>query len=81
LSIFNSHTIRLGANYDLVADGWRFLEKAMLNVYYDHILYDYKDFHDLRPFDENGAPLYAPGSEPLYSYSADVLQIYFSAWF
>ena len=34
--------------------------------------------HDLRPVDENGAPLYAPGSEPLCSYSADVLQIYFS---
>lgn len=81
LSTFNSHTIRLGASYDLIANGWRFLEKATLNVYYDHILYDYHDFRDLRPVDENGAPLYAPGTEPLYNFSADVLQLYFSAWF
>jgi hypothetical protein len=81
LSTFNSHTIRFGASYDLVADGWRFMEKATLNIYYDHILYDYKDFLDLRPVDDNGVPLYEPGSEPLYNYSADVLQIYFSIWF
>ena len=81
LSTFNSHTIRFGASYNLLEDGWRFLEKATLNFYYDHILYDYKDFHDLRPVDGTGAPLFAPGSEPLYNYSADVLQVYFSIWF
>jgi hypothetical protein len=81
LSTFNSHAIRFGASYNLVADGWRFMEKATLNIYYDHILYDYKDFLDLRPVDDNGVPLYEPGSEPLYNYSADVLQIYFSIWF
>ena len=81
LSTFNSHTIRLGASYNLIADGWRFMEKATLNLYYDHILYDYKDFHDLRQVDDAGVPLYTPGNEPLFNFSADVLQLYFSIWF
>ncbi len=81
LSTFNSHTIRLGASYNLIADGWRFMEKATLNLYYDHILFDYKDFHDLRSVDDAGVPLYTPGIEPLFNFSADVLQLYFSIWF
>ncbi len=81
LSRFTSHTIRFGASYDLHLDDWRFLDKATVNFYYDHILYDYKNFRDIRPVDGNGAPLYTPGTEPLYNYSADVLQLYFSIWF
>lgn len=81
LSTFTSHTIRFGASYNLLSEGWGFLEKATLNFYIDHIFYDYRNFRDLRPVDENGAPLFAPGEEPAYTYSADVLQLYFSVWF
>jgi len=81
LSTFSSHTIRFGASYNLFSEGWGFLEKATLNFYVDHIFYDYRNFRDLRPVDESGAPLFAPGEEPAYSYSADVLQLYFSVWF
>ena len=77
LSTFNSHTVRIGASYDLIAEGWRYLGKATLNLYYDHSIYDYKDFRDLRSIDSSGVP----GNEPMYSFSADVLQLYFSAWF
>jgi hypothetical protein len=65
----------------LLKGGWKFLEKASVNVYYDHMIFDYDDFHDLRFTDENGAPLYAPGQEPLFDFSADVMQLYFSIWF
>ncbi len=81
LSTFNSHTIRFGASYNLIPEGWSFLEKATLNFYFDHILYTYKDFRDLRPVDDTGAPLFTPGDEPGLSYSADVIQLYFSVWF
>jgi hypothetical protein len=50
-------------------------------LYYDHILYDYEDFHDLRFKDATGAPLFAPGQEPLFNFTADVIQLYFSVWF
>ncbi len=81
LSTFDSHTIRFGVSYDLIADGWGFFDKATVNLHYDHILYDYSDFRDLRAVDSGGAPLYATGTEPMYSYASDVLQLYFSVWF
>lgn len=81
LSTFVSHSLRFGASYNLLKGGWKFLEKASVNVYYDHMIFDYDDFHDLRFKDENGAPLYAPGQEPLFDFSADVMQLYFSIWF
>jgi hypothetical protein len=81
LSTFNSHTMRFGMSYDLVQDGWRMLDRASVSFYYDHVLYDYEDFSDLRHVDSNGAPLYPPGQEPAFNYSADVVQLFFSIWF
>ena len=81
LSTFTSHTIRFGVTYDLLEDGWRFVDKATINFFYDRMMFDYDDFRDLRGVDENGAPLFPPGSEPLYSFSADVIQLFISIWF
>ena len=77
LSTLTSHTIRLGVSYNLVEDGWRMLDKATISFYYDRIFFDYKDFSDLR----YGAPQYLPGQEPLYNFSSDVFQLFFSIWF
>ncbi len=77
LSTFNSHTLRLSVSYDLIVDGWKFLDKATINVSYDRIFFDYKDFRDLRSSDGSGVA----GNEPFYNFSADVLQMYFSIWF
>jgi len=77
LSTFTSNTIRLGVSYDLIVDGWRFLEKATLNITYDRIFFDYQDFRDLRSVDGSGIA----GNEPFYNFTADVLQMYFSIWF
>jgi len=81
LSTFNSHTIRLGVGYDFLEQGWRFMDKATVNFYYDHILFDYDDFRDISQVDANGNPLYPPGQEPFYSFSSDVIQLFFSIWF
>jgi hypothetical protein len=81
LSTFNSHTVRFGMSYDLVKDGWRMLDKASVSFYYDRILYDYDDFSDLRNVDSNGSPVYPPGDEPAFSFTSDVLQLFFSVWF
>jgi opacity protein-like surface antigen len=81
LSTFNSHTIRLGMSYDLVKDGWRMLDRATVSFYYDRVFYDYEDFSDLRHVDSNGSPLYPPGQEPAFNYSADIFQLFFSIWF
>jgi len=75
LSTFASQSLRLGASYDIVRGGWRFLERGSVNVVYDHIVFDYEDFRDLR---DQTAPL---GLEPLYTFDADVFQIFVSFWF
>jgi len=81
LSTFNSHTIRLGVSYDFLEQGWQFMDKGTVNFYYDHILFDYDDFRDISQVDANGNPSYPPGQEPFYSFSSDVVQLFFSFWF
>ena len=75
LSNFTSNTLGVGLSYEFVRDGWRFLDKASVNLAYDHIWFDYEDFRDLR---DSSAP---PGKEKLYSFSSDVAQLFLSIWF
>jgi hypothetical protein len=75
LSTFTSRTLRLGASYDIVRGGWKFVEKGTVSVIYDHITFDYEDFRDLTG---SGA---LPGQEPLYTFDADVFQVFVSFWF
>jgi hypothetical protein len=83
LATFTSHTFRIGASYDLAPNGWRFIKKATANVFYDRIEFDYEDFRDARfsllpDTDPNFRPA---GTEPLYTFGANVFQIFLSAWF
>ena len=75
LSTFNSSTFGVGASYEFAKKGWKIIDKGSANISYRKILFDYKDFRDLR------AQGYAPGSEPLYNFSADILQLYVSLWY
>jgi hypothetical protein len=75
LSTFTSQTIRLAASYDIVRGGWKFVERGTVNVILDHMIFDYEDFRDLRV---TGV---TPGAEPLYSFDADVFQVFVSFWF
>jgi hypothetical protein len=76
LSTFTSTTLRLGGSYDIVRGGWRFVERGTLSVVYDHIQFEYEDFRDL-----SGAATGLPGQEPLYTFDADVFQVFVSFWF
>jgi Protein of unknown function (DUF3570) len=75
LSNFTSNTLGASLSYEFVRDGWRFIDKASANLAYDHIWFDYEDFRDLR---DKSAPV---GKEKLYSFSADVVQLFLSIWF
>jgi hypothetical protein len=75
LSTFTSQTIRLAASYDIVRGGWKFVERGTVNVILDHMMFDYEDFRDLRV---TGV---TPGTEPLYSFDANVVQVFVSFWF
>jgi hypothetical protein len=75
LSTFSSQTLRVGASYDIVRGGWKFVERGTVNVIVDHMMFDYEDFRDLRG---TGA---VAGSEPLYAFDANVVQLFVSFWF
>jgi len=74
LSTFTSNTLRLAVSYEFLRSGWHWVKKGSLNAALDHIVFDYGDFRDIT---QGGAP----GSEPLYNFSADVLQLFVSIWF
>lgn len=74
LSTFTTFTLGGGVSYEFVKNGWSFIDKASVNFNYDLIQFDYDDFRDLR----SGGTV---GSEPLYSYSANVIQLFVSIWY
>jgi hypothetical protein len=83
LSTFNSQTIHLGASYEFARNGWSFVKKGSLNLFLDHMIFNYDDFRDARIVtDEDGNPIpVVPGSEPLYKFNANVIQFFVSIWF
>jgi len=74
LSEFTDHTVGFALSYDVLENGWGYLDKASLNFKYNHIWFDYDNFTDVR-----GSP--AVGQEPTYDFDADVIQIYGSVWY
>lgn len=75
LSTFNSMGLHLGATYDILPAGWKFIKKGTLNVFYDRMEFKYDDFRDARE-----TTLIA-GEEPLYEFGANVYQVFVSIWF
>jgi hypothetical protein len=75
LDSMQSHTLGFGVAYEF-KPGWAdFLGRASINLKYDRIRFDYDSFRDLRV---TGV---APGTEPNYSFDADVIRLLFSGWF
>ncbi|MGB5260083.1 MAG: DUF3570 domain-containing protein [Gammaproteobacteria bacterium] len=75
LSNFTSNTLGVKVSYDFIKNGWRSIDRGSLNLAYDLIWFDYDDFRDARV---TGVPA---GTEPLYDFTAGVLQLYVSIWF
>ena len=74
LSAFHSESAGLGITYELPYKN-KFMDKTSLNLYWDHMIFDFDNFRDARV---KGV---APGTEPLYSFDADVLRFFISVWY
>lgn len=74
LSTFNDVSFRIGLNWRK-----RFTQRVsgVTSVFYDRIEYSYQDFRNNLPQYSNTAP----GSQPLYSYGANVFQLQYSLQF
>ncbi|NNJ94392.1 MAG: DUF3570 domain-containing protein, partial [Halobacteria archaeon] len=75
LSTFTSNTLGVKVSYDFIKNGWRSIDRGSISLAYDFIFFEYDDFRDARV---TGV---TPGTEPLYDFTAGVLQLYLSLWF
>ena len=75
LSSFNNTTIGFGVSYEFLKSEGGFIDKASVNFKFDHIRFNYKDFRDARQTS------FDAGTEPLYQFNANVMQLFLSAWF
>ncbi len=75
LATMDSHTLGFGIGYEFEVPRVRFIQKATVNLKYDRMRFSYDDFRDLRPVG------LAPGTEPAYSFDANVIRLFFSGWF
>ena len=75
LATFKSNSVGVGVTYEFPGGRPHFVQRGTLNLRVDHMWFDYEDFRDLRV---TGV---APGTEPLYSFSANVIQLFASIWF
>jgi hypothetical protein len=75
---YTGNTFGLGASYDFPV-GWApWLKRGQLNLQFNHMMIRYDDFRDLR----NAPPgSITPGTEPLYSLGANIMQVFVSLWF
>src|SRR5690606_19380936 len=76
LSAFGTETIGIGISYDLPPNWISFMDKSSVNLYWDHIQFDYDMFRDHRDDEAMGA-----GTEKLYSFDANVVRLFFSFWY
>ena len=74
LSALTNQTAGAGITYEFAKKRWQYIDKGSLNLYYDHIQFNYDNFRDVT------ASKYA-GNEPLYKFSADVLRLFLSLWY
>lgn len=74
LSTFQSMALGVTASKEFAKGGWGWIDKGSLNVSWDHIEFSYDNYRDATA---GGAA----GTEPLYSFGADVFQFFVSFWY
>ncbi len=74
LSTFTTDSIGLGVSYRLPFNFWGMADKTTINLFWDHMQFEYDDFRNVTA---GGVP----GQEPLYSFDADVVRLFLSVWY
>ncbi|WP_018276885.1 DUF3570 domain-containing protein [Teredinibacter turnerae] len=78
LAVFSNTAFGLGASYEFKAGWLSFFDKTTVNLYWDSIAFDYENYRDNKP--EN-TEAFGTGNEPLYSFNANVVRFFLSAWY
>jgi len=77
LSTYTNNTLGFGASYEFIKNesGNGAIDKASINFKFDHIVFNYTDFRDATQTS------FDAGTEPLYTFDANVMQLFLSVWF
>lgn len=75
LATFNSLTLGFTATWQFNTARAPWIERGTLNFSWDRLTINYDDFRDVR------VQTPVPGTEPLYTLDADILQFFISIWF
>lgn len=80
LSTFSDSLFGFGVSYEVKSQYLSALDKVTLNLYLDHMKFDYENFRNdsLSQSTDDTPAAYAPGEEPFYSFDANVLRIFIS---
>jgi hypothetical protein len=83
LAAFSSYTVGVGATYDFTVPRAPWIVRNTLNLRYDHLMIDYKDFHALYdlPTDTTLIPATGIDALPLYRLDANIIQLFYSLYF
>jgi hypothetical protein len=82
LAAQNSNSIGFKATWAFLPEGFWIFKRNTVTLDYTRMMFKYTDFRDIKYFNNTPAGgLFQPGTEPLYSFSANVGQIYFSFFF
>ncbi|MGC4028403.1 MAG: DUF3570 domain-containing protein [Steroidobacteraceae bacterium] len=73
-----THTLGVSAAYEFPVTFLSWLKKGTANLHYNRMMIKYDDFRNLTAFPPGAAE---PGTEPLYSLDADIIQFFISFWF
>jgi hypothetical protein len=77
-SALSSHTIGLGASYEFPVTFAPWIKRGTANLNISRMMIDYAAFRDLRNHPPGSVE---PGTEPLYSLNANIIQFFVSFWF
>jgi hypothetical protein len=78
LAAQDNYTIGAKATYAFLPDGWKFFKRGTATLDFSRIHFNYLDFRNIKYY---GVPQYQPGEEPLYNFSANVVQVFISMYF
>jgi hypothetical protein len=79
LAASKNTTLGVKATYAFLPDGWKFFKRGTVTADFSRIQFKYDDFRNIKDYGiANG---FTPGSEPLYKFNANVMQVYFSMFF
>ena len=85
LAASNNTTIGAKVTYALLPDGWKMFKRGTVTLDVSHIQFNYGDFRNIKYYGIASSGIvtggYAAGTEPLYHFSANVLQFYISIFF